>query len=390
MLHSMHAMYYITTRHTHACRPHRVGAGLLALAALLACHGERSDPRTQASTRPDSARRIVTLDSARWLRAEEGDDSTLRDALALAADDSTVYVLADMGRRLVALDGASGRPRWTLPGPDANPLVPVGATAAVRTPLGSLALLDGRAHVIRIVGAEGHARETIAVGADGAPTRLCARERGGFVVAGGDPAGRLVALAPDGAVDWALVPPWPGADTLRGLRLQSVLASSPEGDACVAALRLGLGFTTLRASTPPMLAAHAYVEPVAIPAIRTVEHRDGTTTTTFTTLEDAPAAAADVAIAGGTALVAFEGATAERQHVIDLYAVRGGAYRGSLVHRAPVVAIAAWDTRLWVLHRARGRFALAAYDVPALRDGVAPSAPLRTLAPAAAAAVTHR
>lgn len=354
-----------------------------ALVALAACRGERAGPRASAAETRDSARRVVVLDSARWVRTEAPGDSTLLDAVALAADDSTVYVLAGMGRRLVALDGASGAARWTLPGSDGALLVPFGATAVARTPLGNLAVLDGRAHTIRIVGAEGRARESISLSTDGEPTRLCARTRGGFVLAGGDPRGRLVAVGPDGALDWTLVPPWPGADTLGGLRLQAVLASSPTGDACIAALRLGHGFTMLRASTPPVVAAHAYLEAVAIPALRTLEHREGTTTTTLTTLDDAPAAAADVAVAGGTVLVAFEGATAERHRVVDLYTVDGG-YRGSLLHRAPIVAIAAWDTRLWVLHRARGRFALAAYDVPALRDGVSPSAPIRTLAPAAA------
>ena len=358
----------------------------LLIASVAACRGDDDPPRAPVSTGPDSVRRVVALDSARWLRVEEPGDSSLRDAVAIAADDSTVYVLADGGRRLVALDGASGALRWALPAPDADPLVPVGATAVVRTPLGNLALLDGRSRIIRIIGAEGRARETIGLPADQAPTRLCARERGGFVLAGGDPHGRLVALGADGAFDWTLVPPLPGADTLGRLRLQSVLASSPGGNACVAALRLGHGFTTLRASTPPVLAMHRYVEAVSIPALRTVEHREGTTTTTLTTLDDAPAAAADVTIGGGTVVVAFEGATAERHRVMDLHDLRDGSYRGSLLHRSPVVAVAAWDTRLWVLHRARGRFALAAYDVRALRDGVPTSAPVRTLAPASVSA----
>jgi hypothetical protein len=367
-------------------RSRRTLAVLAAFATLLgACRGERADPRAGAPSAADTARRIASLDSARWTVAEDAHDSTLGDAVAMAADDSTVYVLADGGRRLVALDGSRGSLRWMLPGRGADPLVPIGATAIARTALGNLALLDGRARVVAIVGAEGRPRETISLGGDGEPTRLCAREGGGFVVAGGDPQGRLVALAPDGAFEWTLVPPWPGADTLGALRLQSVLASSPSGRACVAALRLGYGFTSLRASTPPVMSAHPFLEPVAMPAVRTVRQQQGTTTTTFTMLDDAPAAAADVAVAGDMVLVAFEGATTERRRLVDLYRMSDGRYAGTLLHRSPVVGIAAWDQRLYVLHRVRGRFALDAWDVPALRDGVDAAASVRSLSHAGAA-----
>lgn len=381
------------TRHSTAAMPlpssqGRVRARHVATRALLvacvACAGEQAPAHTAAHHGADTARRIAPLGAARWTRVEEAGDSTLRDAVAIAADESTVYVVADAGRRLVAIEGDRGAARWTLPAAGDAPLAPLGATAIVRTPLGSLALLDGRARLIRVVGAEGRVRESITLPADGEPTRLCARERGGFLVAGGDPQGRLVALGPDGAFEWTLVQPWPGADTLGALRLQTVLASTPGGDACLAALRLGLGFVRLRASTPPVMSAHPYREPVAIPAVRTLEQREGTTTTIITTLDDAPAAAADVAVAGPTALVAFEGATAERRRLVDLYALADGAYRGSLLHPSPIVAIAAWESRLYVLHRSRGRFALAAYDVPALRDGVVPSATARPLAAARA------
>jgi outer membrane protein assembly factor BamB len=357
-------------------------AAVAALALLLAAGcGDARTPATQRADPAPGARRVAALDSARWTLA----DSTIAGALALAADDSTVYLLG-AGGRLAALDARDGAQRWTLATAEddaASSRAPGGATAIARTALGNLALLDGRARRVTAVGAEGRVRERVALPPGDEPSQLCARADGSMLVAGGDARGRLVALQPTGAFDWTLALPWPDADTLSALQLQAALATAPDGHACVAALRLGRGFAVVRDGIPPRVAATTYLEPVALPPVQVVERQEGTTTTTMTTLADAPAAAAAVTIAGGTVAVAFEGATAERHRVIDLFALDAGTYRGSLLHGAPIVAIAGWDTRLYVLHRRRGRFALAAYDVPALRDGVAADAPVRSLAPAA-------
>ena len=377
---------------TRATRAPVASAELLALATLatlaLACGRDGAPtPGTEPPAAP-AARRVVELRTPAWLLADA--DSTLEGALALAADDSTAYLLAADGRRLVALDARDGQARWTLPRPGTATPDLLRATAVARTPLGNLALLDGAARRVHVVGAEGRLRETVALPPDDEPTWLCPLADGAWLVAGGDPLGRLVALRPDGAVDWTLELPWAGADSLQRLQLQALLAATPDGARCVAALRLGRGFATVRPGAPPAVTSHAYVEPVAIPPIRTSERRDGATVTTFAVLDDAPAAAASVAIADSTLLVAFEGATAERRRVIDLFALDDGAYRGSLLHAAPIVGVAAWGTRLYVLHRRRGRFALAAHDVPALAAGVPAGAPTRPLVPTTTASAAAR
>lgn len=377
-------------RSAHARRIAPALIAVVLLADSTACRDDRARPRRPASSAPPAARRVTLLDSARWILSGAESDSVLDGALALAADDSTAYVLAADGRRLAALDARDGRTRWTLPRTTAagdTTTAPVFArvTAVARTPLGNVVLLDGTARRIHVIGAEGRLRETIPLPPEDEPTRLCARADGGWLVAGGDPQGRLAALQPGGTLDWTLALPWARSDSLQRLQLQALLASSPDGRTCIAALRLGAGFATVAPGSPPTLAAHAYVEQVAIPAVRTVERRKGADRYTITTLDDAPAAAADVAVAESTIAIAFEGATRERHRTIDLHALGDGAYRGSLLHETPIVAIAAWRTRLYVLHRLRGRFALAAYDVRALADGVPADAPTRSLAPASPA-----
>lgn len=353
---------------------------LAALAAATACGDDRVPVRDARVAATDTARRVAPLVAPRWQREGADGDSTLRGALALAADDSTVYVLAAWGQRLVALDARDGHERWHLPRPDA-PLALTFATALARTPLGAVAVLDGRAQALHVVGAEGRPRERIALAPDEEPSQLCARADGGWVLAGGDTRGRLVTLAPGGARDYAVALPWRDVDSLAGLQLQAWLAGTGDGATCAAALRLGRGFVTLRPETPPVARAHAYLEPVALPRTRSVERRDGPTIEVTTTLEDAPAAARAIAVADSTLAVVFEGRTRARRRLVDLYALGDGRYRGSLLHETPVSAVAAWGSRLYVLHRLRGRAALAAYDVPALRDGVPADAPRLSLAP---------
>lgn len=351
---------------------------IAATLALSACTNRDARPPQRASA-PDTARRAIPLADARWRI-----DSAVQGGVALAADDSSVYALVDWGRALVALDARTGHPRWRLPRPDV-PLPLRFASALARTPLGALAVLDGREHRIQVVGAEGRLRETIALAPDGEPSQLCARADGGFVVQGGDARGRLVAVGPTGSVDYAVTLPWPDVDSLAPLQLQARLAATPDGASCAVALHLGRGFATVQPTTPPAARAFAYVEPVAIPATRTTVAQAGGATMRTTTLEDAPEAAASATVSEGTIAVAFAGRTRERRRLVDLYGLADGAYHGTLLHDTPILAIAAWGDRLFVLHRGPRGAELSAYDVAALLHGVAADAPRLSLAPYAGA-----
>lgn len=291
-------------------------------------------------------------------------DTSFAEPAAMVAGDG-IIVVADAGAaRVVALDAATGARRWTVGTADGIPL-PGGLLAPIAlasAPERAVAILDAGARRIHVVGAEGRVRRTVAVPDDIEPRRLCARADGGFVASGADPRGRLLLLAPDGAREATLELPWRDVDTLDDLRLQAVLAS--RGARCVAALMLGRGFAVIEPGPPPRVRATPYVEPMELPALVTAETASLGRRVRVARVADAPMAAVDVAVTDSLVLVAFHGRSADRAHLVDVYAMTDGRYLRSLRLARPPQAIAATDDALYVLQRDAGRWSVVAFALP--------------------------
>ena len=282
---------------------------------------------------------------------------------ALAVDDRHLYVLDADTHQLSALRLADGTLDWQKGGPRDSSVTPVALTAA---PAGHGVTVADATHgrLVTLDVAAGRPTAAIPFGAAADARSLCALPDGGFLVAGADPAGALLrvsAAAPPRKV--AL--PWPDLAARHRLAVQLTLGSSPTpAGGCVVALALGRGFALYDGAD--YVVRQRYVEPFDLPGVTTTLRGGAAAYTRVERLDDTRLAARDVALSADRVAVAFDGNTAFRARVVDLYDRRGGTYRRSLSFTGRIAAVADDGHDLYVSFMRRGRAAVAAFPLPPL------------------------
>jgi hypothetical protein len=105
---------------------------------------------------------------------------------------------------------------------------------------------------------------------------------------------------------------------------------------------------------------HPFIESIDVPAVRHTVETAGDQITTTSGFVARASTAESVAMDDTLVLVAFGGAGARRDGLIDLYDRGSGAYRASVRLGVPIRALAVGNEALYVLHAQSGLPALLA------------------------------
>jgi hypothetical protein len=328
-----------------------IGSTLLAIASIAAC--DRPQPRRESATMtprvaPDRRFDRALLDTL-WTAPvlREGDPG---DPQAMVADSSSVYVFDSSTQRLLALDGRSGAERWSLRNAFDSILGAEGAMAlAPRRAGGLYALGAGSSNVVLTVTSRGSVGPHVAVDLPDGIQSLCELPDRSLLVQGIASNAGVIVASRDGKLRTAHAYPWTDLRRASGLVSQLLLAPTARG--CVAALALGRGFAFVDGGgfgdTLP------YVERVVLPTtrreVRPLPHGE----VISTVLSEHTRGALDVAANASAMFIAFDGTSAARRHLVDVYRL-DGAYQESLRTPRAVSAIAAANDVLYLLTRRDG------------------------------------
>jgi len=264
----------------------------------------------------------------------------------LATDGRNVYV-GDAGRQSIyAFDARTGALRWrTTGGSDSSAVGAPRAMTPRRT--GGVVAFDADRRALVRLAPDGRVDGRTSVPAIEVAQSLCELPDGALLIAVMGSSAGLMRVSPTGAPLGVHALPWPDLGHASGLVTASLLAPVPDG--CVSALALGRGFALFR--TARFASPRSYVEPMALPEVVTRRETHGSAVTVSTTLTEHVMAAQDVTASADAIVIAFDGRTHDRAHVLDVYDT-AGAYRMSYRTGRRVEAVAASDSALFMLvHR---------------------------------------
>lgn len=313
-------------------------------------------PSAPATARVFADRPLDTL----WARALDAASGVAMPEY-LVTDGANVYVGDAASRTLLALDARTGTPRWTAAARgDTSALVAPRAFAPRRA--GGVLVFDAERRALVALSRDGRVEARTPLPDVEAVRAVCEVGDGTYLVAATAPSTAVVQVAASGRPLGVRPLPWPDLGTASALLRAVLLAPTPHG--CVGALAFGRGLAAYAdtAFRPPF----AYVEPTPLAGVhvtRRVEHGD---VIVSESLAEHVLAALDLATTSTEILVAFDGRSADRAHVVDVYDA-GGAYRVSYRTARRVDALAASDDALFVLTKLAGAATVVALRRPSIR-----------------------
>lgn len=319
----------------------------LAVALSAAC---KPAPRvsTDVASGGDAGRpaRRVVATALDTLWTYGGESVALLNPAFLAADTGAVYVGDPGGASVVALDAHTGRQRWRTTGRVDSAAVRDPRAIGVRR-RGGVQVFDRDRRTIVSLTADGRVDARIAVPAIELAQALCELPDGSLLVAPMSMSSGLVHVGTRGEPLGVLAYPWAEIATGPDLLAASLLAPTARG--CINALILGRGFAAVDGER--FAAPLEYVERAPLPRVTVTRVERGDEIVTSTALAEHVIAAQDIAVTGGSLVVAFGGRTNDRAHLLDVYDSTG-TYRESYRTARRVEAIAANESALYILsHR---------------------------------------
>jgi hypothetical protein len=333
---------------------------LLAVVTLAAC----GDPATQhhpevAMSEQPSERRIVPVpqDSLRtlWTRGGEQDDTVMFMPVSITADSDLVFVADVASHEVIAFRAADGSVAWRIGRRGAGPAdfdVPMGLAVL---PSRELAVIDQRNARIAIVSRAGEVVQHVSLASLALTTSVCGAADGSLLVAAaGERAAEIVRIARDGRIVGRHGLPWAEARSSSPIATQLRLERRGFDGSCFVGLMLGVGFALFDGER--FTHVSPYVERLVLP----VAERSGR----GERLAERQIAIADVSIDEAEIAIAFEGRTAERRRLVDMYDSATGAYRRSYLLGPTVTSMARDGGRFFFLIERRGYLTLEAVELP--------------------------
>ena len=329
---------------------------LATLATLVGCGAPTTQdhPEVGMSDQP-SERRIVAVpqDSLRalWTRGGEQDDTVLFMPVSITADSDLVFVADVASHEVIAFRSVDGSVAWRVGGKGAGPAefdVPMGLAVL---PSRELAVIDQRNARIAIVSRAGHVVQHVSLASLALTTSVCGAADGALLVAAaGEDAAEIVRVTRDGRIVGRHGPPWAEARGSSTIATQLRLERRGLDGSCFVGLMLGVGFALFDGER--FTHVSPYVERLALPAAERSRRGER--------LAERQIAIADVAIDEGEIAIAFEGRTAERRRLIDMYDAATGAYRRTYLIGPTVTSMARDGGRFFFLIERRGYLTLEA------------------------------
>lgn len=307
-------------------------SGVALLLAVSACSGGE-DPRPRIEAGPED-RPERTLEEAGWdtLFTVGGSvgDTTLLHPVEVAADSAGVSVY-DAGRHAIVRFGRNGSLHWTFGGPGAGPgefsrvddleLDAHGRTWALDPETARITVVSPTGELVRMVpldAVDERAARVIPLPGGRAVLFLHARRRPLAVV---DGTGRVLDRRAF---------PWDDFSELPPLATQVESDRAPGEPAWALAFAMGDGFFGF--DSVEELGYHGwYVEPIAFPRVVVSRSEEGDRTSTTREITDPEFAAQSVSVADGMLAVLFVGKGEHPRRLLDLYRLKDGRYRASLL-----------------------------------------------------------
>ncbi len=289
-----------------------------------------------------------TTESVEWLSVFEiggsDADTTLYNPHLLVADDSGVYVY-DFGRYQILKVSRAGEIEWVFGGRGQGPDEFTRVRDIELDPRGHLWILDPDNARLTILTPAGEvearvplddmprADQVIPLSGERAVLQVYERERPLYVI---DRTGSIVDR---------LDVSWPGFRRLHPLASQFLAAADPAGRYFALAFRVGDGFFVYE-DLSAMPYHGAFVEHATFPNVRTYEKGRERTWR----VDRGTDTAISLAIRSARLYVHFGGETEDGFALIDIYAIRTGAYEKSLILPRSVSAIALADGIVYGLY----------------------------------------
>ena len=328
----------------------RLVASIVVLPVVIACSRGDQPSNSGTPSRVAKERAFTVAAETLWIRGSTEDDSLFVDPWYVAAGGGGVFV-TDADRGLLALtptgvprDGADGLLHRGLLGPVA--MLSDSTVVVVRRSDGALHLFDasGRRHA--------DVPATEVPQAQG----MCALDEQRLLLSGGPRS--LTIVDRRGGTPLPLPFPWRTLRDSSTLLQQTAVASAFGRTGCVIALMVGNEFALV--FNEDSVRFHPFIESIDVPAVRHTVETAGDQITTTSGFVARASTAEGVAMDDTLVLVAFGGAGARREGLIDLYDRGSGAYRASVRLSVPIRALAVGNEALYVLHAQSGLPALLA------------------------------
>lgn len=314
------------------------------LVSTIACSRDESSPSLATDTVGTRTRAFPIRAETLWTRGGTESDSIFADPWFLAAGSGGVFV-TDADRGLIALTD-SGTLRYGAGAPTYRELLgPI--TVLADSTLVLARRSDGALHFFDPAG-----KRYPQVPASEAPQALglCALDDQHFLLAGGPRS--LTIVDRRGGTPLPFPIPWTHLRDSSTLLQQTVIASSAGRTGCVIALVVGNEFALLNGEDSTTF--HPFIESIEIPAVRHTIETAGDQITTTDAFVTRAITAESVAMDDTLVFVAFAGAGARREGLVDLYDRGTGRYRSSLRLGVPIQALATGNGALYVLHSSEG------------------------------------
>jgi sugar lactone lactonase YvrE len=254
-----------------------------------------------------------------WVRGSEA-DTVLEIPLGITADEEYVFVTDGARRGLAALNAKDGSTAWTAGYPGAGPgefrrpavieVLPDGRIAVADTENGRLVFLDRSGKWLDQVPLE-HAQVS----------GLCGLADGTIVMTVSTAEQNVVVANTDGTVRARVALPWESLLSQPPLARQAMLDGFPDRSACVLATNFGPGLAIHDGSTWRM--QRDYIETLPPPKVETQEQGNSDRRVTTSSIAGATIASRGIAVDDDHLYVHFEGTTADRGRIIDVYSHEG-------------------------------------------------------------------
>ena len=323
-------------------------------------------PASNARDGAGPAHRVLGDTSAALWKTEWSQDgnaphSGLLYPIAVAATPSGVYVLDAASGRVTKYKVANGERSWVYPDTASRERLQ-DATAMTIDAKDNVFILERTQGRIIEVNHSGSLVRRITLPPDLGASSFCVRADGSLLLATSGGKEPLVTASAQGEVLQRAALPWPAIADQARIVQQFQLTGSRTDDQCALTLTLGMGFVDANHAASGQ--TRDYVESFALPPARvTVDSTPGRIRRVQEIL-DPRSATLGGTIDAGSLLLAFEGQTALRGRLIDVYAWPSGGYQRSLVFPSRVTGVSRVGDLYFILTERKGAPALIAARHP--------------------------
>jgi hypothetical protein len=263
------------------------------------------------------------------------DDSILLNPFLLTSDGQHLFVFDAGGKRVVALEAASGQFLWEFGGEGAGPDEFRGVRDIKVDGSGGVYVLDPQNNRVVHLDASGEVLSRIPLSASGYAEQLAPLSRGRVALLTASADSPFVVVNEGGTVERRLPVPWNGYSRLEGLARQGYIAAR-EG-------RWAFGFSMGNGwfgfeDDESLGGTGRYLEHTAFPRVLV---NDGPSGTIKQFAEYNPCSGCSLALADSILYVHFGGFSDARKQIVDLYRFDDGTYLRSLrlPHEAVVIEV---------------------------------------------------